>query len=87
MENYESKYGIGDTVSLNFFKCGVIENCVITGVKFKVGKVLYDVGVPLKVELSDGEAMPITIIENVDSVCVTDEFNTPNETETETNNN
>ncbi len=71
--NYPSRFEIGEKVTLDFWLSGKIKGCTVDAVRFTEGKVRYDILVPIK-ETSEPEEQPsyLTLIENVDSVCVVD---------------
>ena len=58
----ESKYNIGDIVSLNFFAAGRLRNCKVLAVQFTQSAVSYDV----LVNTGEGD----TVIRDVDSAMV-----------------
>ena len=72
--NYPSRFQIGEGVFLNFWETGTIKWCKVDAVRFTEGKVRYDIAVPLKKSLAEGEEQQYTCIENVDSVFVIDEY-------------
>lgn len=70
--NYPSRYAIGEKVTLNFFKGGKIHNCEIASVHFTESKVRYDIYISIRDAEPENEITGLTLIEQVDSICVTD---------------
>lgn len=65
-----SAFQINDLVTLDFNESGKIKNCRVFRVHFTESKVHYDIWVPL-VKMGECDGSLITLIENVDSICVT----------------
>lgn len=70
--NYPSRYAVGEKVTLDFWLSGKIKGCTVDAVRFTESKVRYDILVPVKETSAPEEESYLTLIENVDSVCVTD---------------
>jgi hypothetical protein len=43
----ESRFKMDEKVSLNFFKSGIIKDCIVSGIHFGYMKVRYDILVPI----------------------------------------
>lgn len=69
---YPSRYAIGEKVTLDFWLSGKIKGCTVDAVRFTESKVRYDILIPIKETSAPEEESYLTLIENVDSVCVTD---------------
>ena len=70
--NFPSRYAIGEKVTLDFWLSGKIKGCTVDAVRFTESKVRYDILIPIKETSAPEEESYLTLIENVDSVCVTD---------------
>lgn len=69
--NFPSRYAIGEQVILNFWLSGKIKGCIVDAVRFTESKVRYDILIPIR-QTSDSEESYLTLIENVDSVCISE---------------
>ena len=65
-----SRHKIGDVVVLNFFTCGILSTCTISGIKYTdYGKVLYDVSLrPFSNEEENKDI--VTVLKDIDSYFV-----------------
>lgn len=70
--NFPSRYAIGEKVTLDFWLSGKIKGCTVNAVKFTKSKVRYDILIPIKETSALEVDSYLTLIKNVDSVCVTD---------------
>jgi len=69
-----SRHKMGDTIILDFFNCGKLENGTISGIKYTdYGKVLYDITLyPFSNE--EGNEDLKTILKDIDSYFVKTEY-------------
>lgn len=70
--NFPSRFAIGEKVTLDFWLSGKIKGCTVDAVRFTESKVRYDILIPIRETSAPEEESYLTLIENVDSVCVTD---------------
>ena len=70
--NYPSRYAMEEGVFLRFPGSHDIKWCKVHAVRFNGHKVHYDILIPIKI--GEGQPDNSTIIENVDSVFVIDEY-------------
>lgn len=64
-----SAHQIGAIVDVDFQNSKYLHQCEVAAVKFTKEKVLYDIRVPV------GSDEDSTVIENVDSICITEPQN------------
>lgn len=80
MENrIPSRFKHGDNVILSFAGSGMIKNCKISGIKFDIGKVRYDVTIRMKID----EKVYFANLVDVDSAFVSEAVNVPRSYESE----